>query len=401
MDTLARIIVEKYGVPAAWELAVLVALYLVYAVFALAFGGIFAGVTSWYERRVAGRMQSRIGPNCVGPQGVLQWLADGLKNWLKEDLIPTDADSILYRIAPYLVFTGVLGTFVVLPFSPTVVGLDLNIGIVYLIAITSLVVVGILMAGWSSASKWTLLGGVRSAAQMISYEIPVALSLLVAVIPVGSLSLQAIIRAQGGEPWNWMVFHDPVAFLAFGVYFISSLAEGNRTPFDLPEAESELVAGFNTEYSGMRFLFFFFAEWMNLYVIAAVVTAVFLGGWRLPFIPLDRQTGNILLEVGGAAFFLVKALALVNIIIWVRWTLPRLRIDQLMRVCWTYFVPFGLAGIVLSMGFLVLIERFPQVGEVTRYVLCGVGVCITFLMLLRAAMSIRKFPEKPYFRWLI
>lgn len=191
-----------------------------------------AGVTSWLERRVWARMQSRVGPNRVGPQGILQWLADGIKNLLKEDIVPQAADGKLFRLSPYVVFTGFLATFVVIPFGGRLIVADLNIGILYILAVTSLVVVGILMAGWSSNNKWSLLGGMRSAAQIISYEIPAGLSLLVVVLAAGTLSMQELIKAQGWAPWDWFLFRNPFIFAAFFLYFTAALVEGNRTPFE-------------------------------------------------------------------------------------------------------------------------------------------------------------------------
>jgi len=401
VNVYAQTLMEWLKVPEAYLVYVRIGVFFVYALVALTFGALFAGVTSWYERRVAARMQSRIGPNRVGPQGILQWLCDGVKCFLKEDLVPKEADRPLFRLAPYPVFIGIVSTFVVLPFSATVVGSDLNVGLVYLIAITALVVAGILMAGWSSNSKWTLLGGVRSAAQMVSYEIPLALSLLVVVVPAGTLSLQGLIRFQGGAPWNWLVFQSPMTFVAFFLFFTSALAEGNRTPFDLPEAESELVAGYNTEYSGLRFLFFFFAEWMNLYVIGAIVTAVFLGGWRIPGVAWQRQAGSPLLELVGFALYLAKSLVVVNVIIWLRWTLPRLRIDQLMKMCWKYFVPIGMVSIVLSMLFTALVTAVPLLGRITSIGLLVLGGLIGAALLRRTAYAFSSFPDKPYFKWMV
>src|SRR5262245_44432213 len=257
----------------------------------LAFGGIVvfgfvlpvAGITTWVERRIMGRIQSRIGPNRVGPAGFLQWLADGIKNMLKEDIVPIAADAPLFKLAPYVVMTGFIAAFVAIPFGGPLIIADLNVGILYITAVTSLVVVGILMAGWSSNNKWSLLGGIRSAAQIVSYEIPAGLSIFTIVLLTGgdaALSMQSIINAQGWAPWQWFLFDNPCTFVAFFIFFVAALAEGNRTPFDLPEAESELVMGFATEYSGMRNTLFFMAEWGNLYVIGAIVTTLFLGGWR-------------------------------------------------------------------------------------------------------------------------
>lgn len=333
----------------------------------------FAGIISWVERRVAARMMDRIGPNRVGPQGFLQWLADGVKSLLKEDIVPTAADSILFRLAPYLVFVGMLMAFVSIPFASRLIIADLNVGIFYILAVTSLVVVGILMSGWASNNKYSLLGGMRSAAQIISYEIPTGLAIFVVVLMTGSLSLQEIIKAQGAYPWQWFIFNNPFACLAFFSLFISSLAEGNRTPFDIPEAESELVSGYSTEYSGMRFVFFYFEEWANLYLIAAVATTLFLGGWQIPE-PAGQWAAGIhaalpqLLEF--LAFF-IKALVVVFVIIWLRWTLPRVRIDQLMTMCWKYLIPLGFAS---ALGVAAWIVFFPQGVPWVSYLLFGTAL---------------------------
>src|SRR2546425_12930967 len=240
-------------------------LWVAYLGAMLVFGGIvvfvfilpIAGVTTWVERRVAGRIQSRIGPNRTGPAGFLQWLADGIKSVLKEDIVPSAADVPLFKLAPYVVMTGFVAAFVVVPFGGPLIIADLNVGILYLTAVTALVVVGVLMAGWSSNNKWSLIGGIRSAAQIISYEIPAGLAILPVVLLTGTLSMQGIVRAQGWAPWDWFIFHNPFTFVTAFMFYVAALAEGNRTPFDLPEAESELVAGFCTEYSGMRYLLFF------------------------------------------------------------------------------------------------------------------------------------------------
>ncbi len=383
------------------ELAFLL-LVVGYGIVMIGFFAAFAGPVTWVERRVAGRMQCRIGPNRVGPQGFLQWLADGLKNFLKEDLIPNEADRVLFRLAVYPVFAGVFLTFVVLPFGPWIVGADLDVGLVYLLAVTALVVTGIIMAGWASNNKWSLLGGIRSAAQMVSYEVAAGMALLTAIVPVGSLSLQGMIEHQGGWPWQWTVFYSPATFLAFFVYFTASLAEGNRTPFDLPEAESELVAGYNTEYSGMRFLFFAFAEWGNLYVIGAVITAVFLGGWRIPGVSLSTQVDNVWLQFAGAAIFILKASILVFVTIWVRWTLPRLRVDQLMMMCWKYFVPIGMGLVVLSLVWQLLAAAVPTwVTTAVSVLLTLVGGALVVAMFWRTWYNIRASKDTPVYKWFI
>ncbi len=283
-----RLIAWAFGVdPSTWVLTEVV--YLVFMAIAagLVFGFAlnFAGVFIFFERRIAARMQSRVGPNRVGPNGILQWLVDGIKCLFKEDLIPEEADPILFRIAPYFVVLGMLLAFAALPFTSLLIATDIDIGILFILGVTSLVVIGVLMAGWGSNSKWALLGGMRSAAQVISYEIPAALAAMTVIITTGSLSMQDLIKSQGGSDFlpNWGVFHSPFTLIAFFVFFVAQLAEGNRTPFDLPEAESELVSGYNTEYSGMRFLMFFLGEFANVWILCAVSVSLFLGGWQIPF----------------------------------------------------------------------------------------------------------------------
>lgn len=329
----------------------------VVSILLIAFFSLFAGPVSWLERRIAGRIMSRIGPNRVGPQGIIQWLADGLKNFLKEDLIPKSADKILFRFAPYPVFVGVTLTMVTLPFSSLLIGADLNVGLIYIVGAWGLVVIGMIAAGWGSANKWSLLGGMRSAAQMVSYEIPMVLSMLTIVLMSGSLSLQSIILAQGWHPVDWFLFSNPFTAMAFIVFLVAAVAEGNRIPFDIPEAESELVAGYNTEYSGMRFLFFFFAEWGNIYVIGALAAALFMGGWQIPSFLRDWAVtqGRVIPHLLEFLVFQIKAWIWVFLIIQLRWTLPRLRVDQLMKVSWQYLTPiaiFAIVGTTIWMVFL-------------------------------------------------
>src|SRR5712692_1664861 len=325
------------------------------------FGAIFAGLLSWWERRVAARIQSRIGPNRVGPGGLLQFLADALKLIGKEDLIPSSSDKLLFRIAPYFVMTGFVLTFVVLPFGYRLSPSYMNVGLFYVVSITALIVVGILISGWASNSKWALFGGIRAAAQVVSYEIPAGMVILVPIIMAGSLNMHDIIRAQGGMPWDWFMFQTPMGYASFFVLFTSLLAEANRTPFDLPEAESEIVAGYNTEYSGMRFGYFFLAEWGNLWVMSAVLTTLFLGGWQVPGVTEARLTAwetaqhvPLWFYLASAAVFMVKVLVLVNVIIWIRWTFPRIRVDQMMTLCWKYLVPIGMGMVILAAGTEIL-----------------------------------------------
>jgi len=342
-----------------------------------------AGVFSWVERRVWARMQSRIGPNRVGPFGALQWLADGLKNLLKEDVIPTAADPRLFRLAPYVVVTGFVAAWVAIPFAGPLIIADLNIGILYITAVTSLVVIGILMAGWSSNNKWSMLGGIRSATQIVSYEIPSGLALFPAVLLSGTLSMQGVIAAQGWQPWAWHMFHSPFTLLAFLLFFTGMLAEGNRTPFDLPEAESELVAGFATEYSGMRSLLFFLAEWGNLYVIGAVVTTLYMGGWQVP--PFTENV--VLLTLAQFATFFLKALFWVFVAMWVRATLPRVRVDQLMSLCWKYMVPMAL---ITVLGTATLMVVFPEGSAPLRYATFAVVVLAALQFFRRVAFHLRR-----------
>lgn len=300
----------------------------------------------WLERKVSAHMQDRLGPMYVGGwHGWAQTIADALKLFLKEDIVPESTDKMLFKMAPFIVFLGAFAAFVVLPFGASSIVSDLNIGILYVVAVGSLSVVGIIMAGWASNSKYALYGGMRSVAQIVSYEIPAAMAIMTVIILAGSLSMQQIVNAQKGGIQNWFLFRNPFTFLAFFIYFISSLAEVNRTPFDIPEAESELVAGYHTEYSGMRFAFFFLAEYANMLVVAAVATTLFLGGWTqvLPGAPL----------IPGPIMFFLKAMALIFVQMWLRWALPRLRVDQLMYLCWKVLLPASFV-LVVGVGWLAV-----------------------------------------------
>jgi NADH-quinone oxidoreductase subunit H len=270
-------------------------------------------------------------------------------------------------------------TFMVLPFSQLLVVADLNIGFLYLIAVTSLVVVGVIMGGWASNSKWSLIGGMRSAAQIISYELPAGLSLMVIAVMAGTLSPQEIIRQQGSMPWNWYIFNNPAALVAFFIYFIAALAEGNRTPFDLPEAESELVSGYNTEYSGFRFGAFATAEWVNLWVIGALATSLFLGGWRVPLRTPEQVEASLGLQLLSFGIFFCKAAALVFVTIWLRWTLPRFRIDQMMSMCWKYLVPFSLVCVVGSLAWIWGFQGHAQAQRIASFTLFVVGGIVPFV----------------------
>ena len=312
----------------------------------------FALFAVWMERKVAAHMQDRLGPMRVGGwHGWSQTIADILKLIQKEDIIPTSADRKLFNLAPFVVFTGSYAAFAAIPFSAAFVGSEINVGLFYVIAISSLVVIGLLMAGWSSNNKWSLYGAMRSAAQIVSYEIPVAIALLAVIMVVGSFDLQEITRAQSGPIWHWFVFQKfPFLFMAFVIYFVASLAEVNRTPFDIPEAESELVAGYHTEYAGMKFALLFLAEYANMFAVASIASALFLGGWNSPF-------GEFLSgPLWGVFWVLSKGMALVFVQMWLRWTLPRLRVDQLMYVGWKVLIPFAFVC-VIGVGLWVMIAR--------------------------------------------
>jgi len=310
-------------------------------------------VAVYVERKIAGDIQSRIGPNVVGPYGILQWIADAIKLLLKEDIIPKKADRKLFILAPMLIFVSGASAFAIIPFAENVIIANLNIGIFYLIAITSLTPLGIILAGWASNNKWSLLGGLRSAAQIISYEIPVAISLLTAVLVAGSLNMVEIVNSQ--SPYNWHIFHNPFMFIAAILFYISALAEANRTPFDIPEADSELVSGYNTEYSGMRFAIFFLIEYAECFIICALVTTLFLGGWHLPFVDISGLSVELRMPI-QAAVFMTKSVLLLLVMMWIRWTLPRYRVDQLMKFCWEIMVPFSFACL-LGTAFWMTVFR--------------------------------------------
>ena len=382
-----------------WTQFIYLAFMGAFAFAVINFAAITAGIFSWAERRVAARMQSRVGPNRAGPGGFYQWIADAVKLLTKEDLIPTEADNLLFRAAPYFMMVGFCCVFVALPFSHRLVIADMNIGIFYILAITALIVVGIIMSGWSSNSKWSLFGAIRSAAQIISYEIPAGMALMIPVMLSGSLSTQGIIRAQGGAPWQWFIFHDPASFVAFFIYFISALAEGNRTPFDLPEAESELVSGYNTEYSGMRFSYFFLVEWGNMWVMSALATTMFLGGWQIPFVhasTLDNATGGMAvgLELLSLVIFAAKTLFFVFVVMWLRWTLPRIRVDQMMNMCWKYLVPASFAGVLFVAGWMLVIHAVPALDVIMRVALTLGGAAIIAMFVLRTLQNIKDTGDK-------
>ncbi|HEY0711986.1 MAG TPA: NADH-quinone oxidoreductase subunit NuoH [Polyangia bacterium] len=390
LETAARGLATSIGLSGPAAALIALALLVTVALLVHLLVAPVTGLVVVWERKIWARMQSRIGPNRVGPAGWLQWLADGVKMLLKEDTIPRDADTALFRFAPYIMWSGVFATFVLLPLSAHAIIADLDVGLLFLTSITSLTVIGILLGGWTSNSKWSLLGGMRSAAQIVSYELPAAMALLQIALLAGTLSPQGIVRAQGGLPHQWFVFASPLAFAGFFIYFIAALAEGNRTPFDLPEAESELVAGFTTEYSGFRYGVFMLAEWTNVYVLSAIAAALFLGGWNIPFVSADAVAGSWALGVLGGLVMLTKVVALVFVIIWIRATLPRFRLDQLMALCWKYLIPLSFAAFVFAAAWLLVCERFPQADFWARLVTFAFGgLGLAGLFVVRVLANLR------------
>jgi NADH-quinone oxidoreductase subunit H len=328
----------------------------------------------WWERKVAGHMQSRLGPNRVGPIGLLQSLADGIKLILKEDLVPKSADKLLFRLAPYLAFAPAFAAFLALPFGPNMTFEPrLNVGVFWILAILSVEVMGVILAGWASNNKWSVYGAMREACQMVSYEIPLGISIIVGVMTAGTLNLVALGHLQGGGLHTWLIYRNPFAFAAFFVFFVASLASNKRAPFDLPESESELVAGFHTEYSGLRFSFFFFAEYAAMFVIGGVQAALFLGGWNDPFgligyfhnewirNPDRHAAGLFLLNVVGAAMFVLKCFGIIFLQMWLRWTLPRPRIDQVLYACVKVLLPLACALLLGGALWQMLIPERPGI----------------------------------------
>lgn len=319
-------------------------IFLIAILIVVGFLATVGGLGTYAERKISADMQARIGPNRVGPYGILQFLADGVKMLLKEDIIPTQSDKFLFYVAPMLCIVGVFGTIAVIPFSSGFTIFNFNVGLVYLIGISSLVGLGIFLGGYGSNSKWSMLGGMRGASQIISYEIPVVLSSLSIVLLSGGLSFSTLVGAQGGWPHEWFIFHNPFTFIGFFILFIASLAETNRAPFDLPEAESELVSGYHTEFSGMRFGFFALAEYIEVFVVCGLAVALFLGGYNVPMnLGGDGLIGQAL-QVGA---FVSKTFVLYYIVIMTRWTLPRLRVDQLMTMCWKYLIPIAMFNLIM------------------------------------------------------
>ncbi len=307
---------------------------------------------TYAERKVIAKVQLRKGPNVVGPFGLLQPIADGIKLVAKETIIPTGANRVVFLIAPMITFVLALVAWAVIPFGAQAVLSNINVGILYLFAISSLGVYGIIMAGWASNSKYPFLGGLRSAAQMVSYEVSIGFVIITVLLCAGSLNLNVIVESQGGGFWHWYIFNNFGLLLPMAViFFISGLAETNRAPFDLPEAEAELVAGYFSEYSSMSFGLFFLGEYANMILMSAMTTILFLGGWQPPFDFLDFIPGWI--------WFFGKISFVLFLFLLVRATYPRYRYDQLMRLGWKVFLPLSLFWVVLTAGIVLLVGKNP------------------------------------------
>ncbi|MFQ5810347.1 MAG: NADH-quinone oxidoreductase subunit NuoH [Armatimonadota bacterium] len=351
---------------------ILILIVKIVAVLAFTMGMII--VLIYVERKLVADFQQRIGPHRAGPLGVLQPIADGIKLFLKEDITPANVNRLLYVLAPILCMAPALMTFAVIPFGPRVEVLgqrpglwlaDLNIGVLYILALGSLGIYGIILGGWSSNSKYSLLGAMRSAAQMVSYELPLGVALLGPILFSGKLSMVELVEWQ--ISYNWLVLLQPLAFVLF---MVCAVAETNRAPFDLPEAESELVAGFHTEYSGFKFAMFFMAEYAAIVSICAVAVAVFLGGWSGPVLP-------------PVLWFLIKLFALIFIFMWLRATFPRLRYDHFMRLAWLRLLPLGLASLFITA--LILCLPVPESPVLVAVANAGIIAAVLVLELVGRA----------------
>jgi len=344
--------------------------------------------TAYLERKVCAWIQSRLGPMRVGYHGILQPIADGLKLFIKEDIIPMKADKILFYLCPVICLIPAFTVLAVIPWSPDFYITDINVGLLYIFAVSSLGVFGLVMAGWASNSKYPLLGGLRSAAQMVSYEVSIGLSVIGVLIFAQSLSMVEIIEKQA-QSGVWFVFLQPLGFV---LYMVCALAETNRLPFDLPEAETELVAGYQTEYSGMKFAFFYLAEYMNMIVVSAIGVTLFLGGWGSPLgflnIQIPESVGVLKPILDGAIpafWFCLKIVAILFVFIWIRWTFPRYRYDQLMHIGWKMLLPLTLANIVFAGVEHFFYEKFDW------YIFYPVVWIITALIIVLSFKFIKNF----------
>lgn len=335
----------------------------------------------WFERKLAGRIQDRLGPNRVGPYGLLQTVADALKLLTKEDVTPAEADRVTYNLAPALAVFHVIMAMAVIPFADRVIGADINIGVLYLMAVGAIGSMAALMAGWASNNKYALIGGFRVVAQLLSYEIPMVLAMLIPVMVAGTMRMNGLAQDQGSfGGFGWYIWTLPLAFI---IFFIASLAEGERAPFDLLEAESEIVAGYNIEYSAMKFAWFYLAFFMNSWVLAAIATTIFLGGWQGPFVEQIPALGVI--------YFFAKTIFIFFVFAWVRATFPRLRIDQMMSFCWKFLVPLAL--ILFMVVAIILKLQLPH--PIEGIVLFIVNIAILLVGLFFLGRSQRKAVQVP------
>lgn len=384
--------------------------------------GVFLGVVGaigflgiWWERKVSARIQARHGPNRVGPMGILQSLADGIKLITKEDLTPAGADKLLFKIAPYLAFAPVFAAFLALPFGPDLVyESHLTVGIFWVLAILGVEVIGVILAGWASNSKWSMYGAMREACQLVSYEIPLGLSIVTVVLFTGTLDLLKLTEKQAGGAQNWLIFSQPFIALAFVVFFVASLASNKRAPFDLPESESELVAGYHTEYSGMRFGVFFLGEYAAMFLLGGLVTVIFLGSWHDPVgwiartharlmqeylakPTTDNTVGIVLLNMAACGCFCTKVIGLIFVQMWVRWTLPRPRIDQVLHVCMKVLIPAACGLMVGSAIWTWLVPSASALQQVTRIGLTSLGaifIAYVAVIILAAFISGRRTQKR-------
>ena len=344
IDSFLRQYLPEWGALLIEFVLIGVALLLLYALIAL--------FLIYFERKVCAFFQCRLGPNRVGPYGIIQSVADMFKMLIKELIRLNHVDQFLFNLAPYLVIVASMLAFGCLPFGRGLQVLDFNIGIFFLIAASSIGILGILLAGWSSNNKFTLVGAIRSGAQMISYELSIGLSIITIVTLAGTMSISGIVEAQEN---GWFIFtgHIP-AIVAFLIYLVAGTAETNRGPFDLPEAESELTAGYHTEYSGMHFGFFYLAEYLNLFIVSGVATTLFLGGWMPLHIPGWEGFNNVMDYIPSIIWFFGKCVVIMWVIIWFKWTFPRLRIDQLLKLEWKYLLPLSLVNLAVMSILVVL-----------------------------------------------
>ena len=349
----------------------------------IVFATLFA-ITTWLERKGLGRIQNRYGPNRVGPCGILQPLADGVKSLTKEDIVPITADHAVHFLAPVLLVAASFMGYAVLPIGRNMVLVNLNAGVLYFFAVGSMMELAVFMAGWSSRSKYSLLGAMRAIAQMISYEVPLVLASIVVIMQAGSLSTVSIVNLQAAYTgiWpHWFVF-TPWGFAGFVLFMVAATAESNRSPFDLPEGESEIIAGYYTEYSGFKFALFFLGEYIGMFATSGMAITLFLGGWSAPF--------SFLTWIPSYVWFFAKLLAIISVFIWIRGTLPRLRMDQLMNLAWEFMLPMALLNL-----FTAGLWHFMVAGSL-RWLLCSTMVVVPCILLSRGLKHKKKFQVRTY-----